>query len=157
MGKQSRKRRERRQEQPAPAVVFFGRDGQPVPDEENAALLDLLEGDKYKQVTEQASEDDRRWFERHPNATMRLRPYVFGEFLPGAHDSSLQYVLVRQIRPGVRQREPLEPDGPIFQYLRVDPETGEVLGKYSDAPTWGDEMARKVRDVVDPGDSGRDA
>jgi hypothetical protein len=56
-----------------------------------------------------ASEADREWFEAHPDATVRLRPRVEGEFaevdaeIPG----DLAWVLVHLVGPELRIRQPV--------------------------------------------------
>jgi hypothetical protein len=59
-----------------------------------------------REAVDRASEQDRLWFDAHPEATVYLRPEIPGEFPNGAS----QTVLVTQIRPGIRQRERV-PDG----------------------------------------------
>ena len=55
-----------------------------------------------------ASEDDRRWFEEHPQETWRIRDIIAGEF--GPFQPQAFQVLVMQIEPGIRMR------GPIFAW-----------------------------------------
>ena len=55
---------------------------------------------------EEASEQDRLWFDAHPERTVCLRPAIPGEFPPGLADDC-PYVLVRQVVPGLRLREPV--------------------------------------------------
>ncbi len=56
-----------------------------------------------------ASEDDRRWFEAHPQEKWRIREIIAGEFGP-CQPKALR-VLVMQIEPGVRMRGPIFPWG----------------------------------------------
>jgi hypothetical protein len=62
----------------------------------------------YASATERASEDDRLWFETHPEATHRIRNYIAGElrdYVPPTHHK----ILVRQIRRGCRTRTSVPP------------------------------------------------
>ena len=56
---------------------------------------------------DRATDGDRRWFERHPRATERVRPVTWAE--AAEMEMSLGWrpvgnVHVRQLRPGVRTR-----------------------------------------------------
>lgn len=145
MGRKRDKRRraDARKQAPAPAaleesVVFFGEDGE--------ALFTLAE---HEAAQERASADDRSWFEQRPRARGRVRDFIPGE-LP-VSSQACAHVLVRRVKPGVRMRQPLVPGWQPFTYLRVDPETGELLGKYSEAEAWQDakyrELAALLRDM----------
>lgn len=59
-------------------------------------------------ATERASEDDRLWFEAHPDQNHRIRPIVDGEFGPGHHKIKKKAVAVEQIWPGFRIRRPID-------------------------------------------------
>jgi hypothetical protein len=50
--------------------------------------------------------DDKRWFERHPNRSHRLRRPLRGELaaFPNAEPHGLLYIIVWQIAPGIRLR-----------------------------------------------------
>lgn len=53
-------------------------------------------------ATESASDDDRNWFNDHPDRHHRIRRGHFGE-VP-AHPDYLTLIAVRQVTPGVRIR-----------------------------------------------------
>jgi hypothetical protein len=53
-------------------------------------------------ATESASDDDRNWFNDHPDRQHRIRRGHFGE-VP-AHPDYLTLIAVRQVTPGVRIR-----------------------------------------------------
>jgi hypothetical protein len=61
---------------------------------------------------ESAAGDDRRWFERHPRRTHRIRPPGIGERqamrdLTQPDEPRVRpFVVVRQVVPGVRLRQP---------------------------------------------------
>jgi hypothetical protein len=57
-------------------------------------------------VIDRASEGDRVWFELHPDADVRRRPPIEGEFWP-QELTSVTHVLVYQVRPGLRIRFPV--------------------------------------------------
>jgi hypothetical protein len=59
----------------------------------------------HEQATDQASESDRVFFEKNAQRNYRLRPALANE-LPGLHTPRCgwMWVVVRQIRPGVRMR-----------------------------------------------------
>lgn len=50
-------------------------------------------------------DDDRRWFESHPNARRRVRPHVLGEGWPVFLGDETCVTIVTWIAPGVRARE----------------------------------------------------
>lgn len=54
---------------------------------------------------DRASEGDRIWFERHPDAAVRRRPPIEGEFWP-QNFVSVSHVVVYHFRPGFRLRLP---------------------------------------------------
>jgi hypothetical protein len=69
-----------------------------------------------------ASEDDRLWFEAHPRRQHRIRPYRPGEGPPGYETPQPRlgwrwFVVVRQLRAGVRMRLSFQAEG--------QPATGE--------------------------------
>jgi hypothetical protein len=70
---------------------------------------------------EAASEDDRAWFEAHPERSYRVRPHISGEWPDGALNRLPQgqgwYTVVHQVSPGVRMRLPIS--------LHAEPEPGE--------------------------------
>jgi len=67
----------------------------------------LEDGTPYTSpACEEASEQDRLWFDAHPQRTVCLRPAIPGEFPPGLADDC-PYVLVRQVVRGLRLREPV--------------------------------------------------
>jgi len=84
MGKQSRTKRERRQQAHKPL--------QPPP--EALASLDRI------------TTEDRLWFEAHPRAEERIRPPAPGEFWP-INSATVAYVIVHQVQPGLRLRLPI--------------------------------------------------
>lgn len=135
---------------PDAPIVWFGPGGSVVTHQEHVA------------AQERACADDQAWFDAHPQATGRLRLYVPGE-LPHRGEGCRAFVFVRQVRPGVRMRqvvEPIEPaasrgalpgagepedratspDQPTGTLFGLDLETGEVLGKYSEAQSWEDAL-----------------
>ena len=67
-------------------------------------------------AVEKVSEDDRCWFAANPAANWRLRRLVPGE-LPG-HPAA-RWMLVNQVRPGLRLRAPLD--------LDIDEETAAFM------------------------------
>jgi len=62
----------------------------------------------YFTSVEDASENDRHWFETHLDATYRLRPYIAGEFRDTVPPTNYR-VYVEQLRPGIRVRQLLSP------------------------------------------------
>jgi len=79
-------------------------------------------------ASDDASEDDRRWFETNPRAHWRLRPAIDGE-LPNRP----RWVVSFQFSPGVRMRVPLDgtlDDATIRlmgEYGQFEPTAGTVL------------------------------
>lgn len=65
-------------------------------------------GRRHAKAADQASEQDRLWFEANPGQTRYVRPVVKGEFPPFAGLRSVSQVLVLQVQPGVRLRHPLQ-------------------------------------------------
>src|SRR5437899_11807 len=57
-------------------------------------------------TTELVTKKDKEWFEQHPGEYYYVRPYVPGE-APRQFTDTSPYVLVRQIRPGLRERRPI--------------------------------------------------
>lgn len=56
---------------------------------------------------EAASQDDARWFSQNPRRNHRIRPPVAGEFgreEPYTAKPLSRWVVVRQVKPGVRMR-----------------------------------------------------
>jgi hypothetical protein len=100
-------------------------------------------------AADRAAALDRKWFKEHPGATSRVRPYVAGEF--GALMVDCALVWVRQIRDGIRLRQPIaanqiSPNGHRDTYLRIDPATGSVLGRYSEYDdAWTERLYRQLR------------
>lgn len=100
---------------------------------------------EHRAASDAASEDDRQWFEAHPKAKARVRPCVFGE-IPTPHR---EYpVLVRQIKPGMRMREPLIQGWQPFVYLRIGKD-GEVVGRYTEFEGWQDATFNKIKQMVE--------
>lgn len=100
----ARRTSNRRQDPASTAELqrVFAELGCPDPRLVGSALFgEHLEGDA-------ASDDDRAWFLAHPGATERLRRYRPGELGPLLIPSSCEWVLVRQIRPGLRVRAALD-------------------------------------------------
>lgn len=65
-------------------------------------------------IIEAVSNRDRQFFEGHPGETHYVRPYIPGEFpvalaarLGGALPAQDDWVLVTQVAPGLRSRQPL--------------------------------------------------
>ena len=102
---------------------------------------------ELKVAQEEASEDDRVWFEQHPLAKGRVRAFIPNE-IP-VSSQKCEHVFVRQVKPGIRMRQPLVVGWQPFTYFRIDPETGEVLGKYSDAEAWQDQAFSQLKETVD--------
>ncbi len=71
---------------------------------------------------EAASEHDRRWFEANPDATVRHRSALPGEW-PPAPAGLMVMVRVTQLMPSVRTREPITRSGACHEYSR-DPTRG---------------------------------
>lgn len=59
------------------------------------------------EAVEQASEDDRIWFEANPGRNQRLRAAVPGEYGPVENEIKSKLVLVTQVEPGFRFRRPV--------------------------------------------------
>ena len=76
----------------------------------------LQKPQNVEKVSEKVSEDDRRWFAANPDASWRLRRLVPGE-LPG--QPAGRWMLVNQVRPGLRLRAPLD--------LDIDEETAAFM------------------------------
>lgn len=55
-----------------------------------------------ERAREKARRQDRRYFERHPDATFRVRPIVPGEDWP-AHSGATR-VVVTNVTPGMRHK-----------------------------------------------------
>lgn len=85
MGKKARAKQQRRR--PLPPIV------EPPP--EIAAAIDRI------------TDEDRSWFELHPNVEFRTRPPAVGEFWPVFDSACVLYVIVTQVRPGWRLRAPV--------------------------------------------------
>ena len=64
----------------------------------------MTSGDSEDAV-DRASERDRRYFERHPEATSYERRYIMGEFAPGIPYPMPDAVKVTQVFPGMRVRQ----------------------------------------------------
>jgi hypothetical protein len=56
---------------------------------------------------------DRLYFERHPNETSYIREYIPGEIYPSEQETGIhifnepEYILVTNIKTGLRRRDPL--------------------------------------------------
>lgn len=61
--------------------------------------------DVIPEIRDAASENDREWFEAHPERTCRVRHAIVGELPNGP-----RWVVVFQIEPGARIRTALQPD-----------------------------------------------
>ena len=61
---------------------------------------------RYRRLIDRVMQQDREYFERHPEATERVRPYVPGEVWP-LHHLDATHVLVTQLAPGIRTWLPL--------------------------------------------------
>jgi hypothetical protein len=60
------------------------------------------------QLIERVCREDRLYFERHPDADERVRPYVAGELWPlDADGAPPLLILVKPVAPGVRARIPI--------------------------------------------------
>lgn len=65
-------------------------------------------GKRYSAAADVASERDRIWFEQHAGAEKYLRRLIKDEFPPFTPKLlHATFVLVQQIRPGVRKRTPM--------------------------------------------------
>jgi hypothetical protein len=73
-----------------------------------------------KDTIDQASEEDRVWFEAHPTRSHRVRPFIPGE-TPEADPIPPTHVAVRQVKPGIRVRLPL--------WLEGEPGPGEFAAR----------------------------
>lgn len=60
----------------------------------------------FSTIIDNVRDADRRHFETHPDARSYMRPAVPGEFYPLTLRA--RFVIVRQIRPGARVREPVD-------------------------------------------------
>lgn len=74
-----------------------------------------------------ATQLDAAYFDAHPGVTSRIRDVVSGEF-PDLLAAGCSLVLVTQLSPGVRIRQPLQPPAPGEElgYVVVNA-VGEVL------------------------------
>ena len=104
----------------------------------------MVPDQKTLDATEKAVQGDRLWFNEHSSAKARLRPPVPGEW-PTEDEDKVAAVLVRQVRPGARTRQPLLRDRPFMQ-MNIDPESGEVLDIYTEVETEEDKFAAKISD-----------
>ncbi|MCX4612111.1 hypothetical protein [Streptomyces mirabilis] len=57
----------------------------------------------FERAAEYASDQDRKWFEQHPDADRYFRPTVIGEFGPGRYPKGGR-TKVAQLGPGLRAR-----------------------------------------------------
>lgn len=57
-------------------------------------------------IIDQVMADDRRWFQTKPGVSCRKRSAVAGEFWP-LEMARVMYVLVLQVEPGFRLRDPV--------------------------------------------------
>jgi hypothetical protein len=59
-------------------------------------------------IQEKTTQEDARWFEKHPNRSYRIRKYVAGEMARAATTPPWgrwdRWTLVKQLAPGVRAR-----------------------------------------------------
>jgi hypothetical protein len=81
-----------------------------------------------QRILERTSDDDRAWFQDHPGAHARIRPFVIGEdagHLPVECKPS--HTVVTQFAPGIRSRRFIENrgQGASLGFL-YDLKTGEV-------------------------------
>ena len=68
--------------------------------------MKIADGTPYTSpACEDASEQDRRYFAAHPGETIYCREAIRGEFPPGLA-AGYAYVLVTQLKPGLRVRQP---------------------------------------------------
>ncbi len=73
---------------------------------------------EVSEAIDRMSENDRKWFECHPEAKERIRLARPHEFWPTFDSACVKYVIVKQVQPGFRLRSPI---------LRVNlPETERV-------------------------------
>ena len=82
----------------------------------------MSDTEQVASAMDEASEDDRRWFEAHPHRQHRIRLWRPGEGPPGYEPPATRlgwkwFVAVRQLRPGLRARLNFEAEG--------QPATGE--------------------------------
>ncbi|MGZ6281737.1 MAG: hypothetical protein ACXWQ5_00355 [Ktedonobacterales bacterium] len=104
----------------------------------------IVPDQKTLDATEKAAQGDRQWFDEHSGAKARLRPPISGEW-PTEDEDKVAAVLVRQVRPGVRTRQPLLRGRPFMQ-MSINPESGEVFDIYTEAETGEDKFATKIAD-----------
>ena len=58
-------------------------------------------------AVDRISAEDRDWFALHPGVDSRVRPAAPYEFWPMFDSRDVEYVRVRQVRPGYRLRGPV--------------------------------------------------
>jgi hypothetical protein len=63
----------------------------------------------YTTIVDDVSEQDRRYFEEHPDATTYIRPSVPGELGPPMEYYAGKLTIVTQWRQGVRHRQIVTP------------------------------------------------
>lgn len=72
---------------------------------------------------------DRRWFVKHKRRSHRVRPLAAGEVveltdpgksMPPLKDGWKRYVIVRQVKPGVRVRVPVDVTGQMLHQLQSE-------------------------------------
>jgi hypothetical protein len=62
--------------------------------------------ERFGRLVDKVMDRDREYFEQHPGETEYLRPYVPGELHPLEFKDATD-VLVTQISPGIRTRQPV--------------------------------------------------
>ena len=81
---------------------------------------------------EEASRDDARWFSQNPRRSHRIRPPVLGEFGIPEPDTARplkRWVMVRQVKPGVRMRLSFVMSGsPVFTETAAKAICDRLLG-----------------------------
>jgi hypothetical protein len=80
-----------------------------------------------ERVRERVRASDRAWFDAHPGAAGRVRPYVPGEAWP-AYLPDITHVIVRQIAPGARHKTYVSDREGIRMYA-YDLASGRLLGE----------------------------
>jgi hypothetical protein len=75
--------------------------------------------------------DDAAWFEEHPGRQLRLRKPVKYEFEPMPDPGPDEYVLVLQLKPGLRLRQTFHATARSHQQWTARPEF------MTEAPEWG--------------------
>lgn len=88
---------------------------------------------------------DREWFRSHPHRTHRIRKAVEGEVL---NMTANTYVIVRQLKPGYRERASFEPLGPLPEGdapEHIAHAWFDLIKEFPGRTILGDELAARMR------------